>query len=201
MAGGDVIDCTLRGAGLWSILLTLGDLINSVQRRLLAHSLSSQRKPAQRGLSSGLSHGLDAALGGCTAPWMLVRIWSLENGETASRDEKTRPGGEAPRRVQSLRVGFQARATHVNERQRGNPTTGLAGCNMAPARRAKAGAPELIYKDRFRPALVAGKSEFPAKGNVVPDPVINISHKIREVLLSYKTLPDYFIPVKVDRLD
>jgi hypothetical protein len=113
MAGGDVIDCTLRGAGLWSILLTLGDLINSVQRRLLAHSLSSQRKPAQRGLSSGLSHGLDAALGGCTAPWMLVRIWSLENGETASRDEKTRPGGEAPRRVQSLRVGFQARATHV----------------------------------------------------------------------------------------
>ena len=62
-------------------------------------------------------------------------------------------------------------------------------------------APELINKNGFGLALHAGESERPAKGNVVLDPVINISHKIREVLLSYKTLPDYFIPIKIDRLD
>jgi hypothetical protein len=58
-----------------------------------------------------------------------------------------------------------------------------------------------VRKNRSRAISVARKTKLAPKRDVVFDPVLNISHKIREVLLGYKSLPNYFIPIKIDRVD
>jgi hypothetical protein len=58
-----------------------------------------------------------------------------------------------------------------------------------------------VRKNRSRAISMARKTKLAPKRDVVFDPVLNISHKIREVLLGYKSLPNYFIPIKIDRVD
>jgi hypothetical protein len=52
----------------------------------------ARRKPAQRGLSSGLSHGLDAALGGNTAPNISTGLGFSKRGIGSVGTKNTRPG-------------------------------------------------------------------------------------------------------------
>jgi len=58
-----------------------------------------------------------------------------------------------------------------------------------------------VSENGLRVVLMTREPEFSTKSDIVLNPSLNISHKIREVLLSYKSLPDYFIPLKVDSLD
>jgi hypothetical protein len=48
---------------------------------------------------------------------------------------------------------------------------------------------------------VAGEPEFAPKRDVIINPPINIAAKIIEIMDSYKSRPDNFRPIKIDRLD
>jgi hypothetical protein len=67
--------------------IPIGTRLVSIKGIVLA-----RRKPAQRGLSSGLSHGLDAALGGNTAPNISTGLGFSKRGIGGVGTKNTRPG-------------------------------------------------------------------------------------------------------------
>ncbi len=66
-----------------------------------------------------------------------------------------------------------------------------------------AGAPEhkLAHEQGFDFSPLPGEAELPPEFGVVRNPPVNIVKKIIEIMRGYKTTPNYFSPVEVDRLD
>lgn len=53
----------------------------------------------------------------------------------------------------------------------------------------------------FRLVSLAGESKLSPKSDIVGEPKIDLVKEIIKVARSYKTGPNYFVPIKADRLD
>jgi hypothetical protein len=58
-----------------------------------------------------------------------------------------------------------------------------------------------VGKHGFGFSRPTGEAKLAAELNVVSDPFIYLNHKLIEISDSYKSRPDDFCPLQVDRLD
>jgi len=59
----------------------------------------------------------------------------------------------------------------------------------------------IICEDGFSVPPIAGEPKFPPKCGVIADPAINLNAKLLEIRNSYKSGPNYFVPIKVDGIN